>query len=155
MYLLLHIFLMYCVLQCCYFSQNIDFMRKLSSWWCVQRFLSKMKLVKNSLRTRLKQTNLENWFHISKESPKEGLNDTVFQYFADELKHCNSDMWMDLQLLVPVFLCLYSTYLVAMLPFRMIFLITWFALFLFLVNLPYFSPLLQVLFAIFNENLSQ
>ena len=37
----------------------------------------------------------------------------------DELKHCNPDMRMGLQL-VPVFLCLYSIYLVVMLPFRMI-----------------------------------
>ena len=60
----------------------------------------------------------------------------------DELKHCNSDMRMDLQLLVPVFLRLYSIYLVFILPFRMIF-------------FQYFSPMLQDLFAILNENLSQ
>ena len=37
--------------------------------------------------TQLKQTKLENWLHISIESPKEGVNDAV---------------------LVPVFLCLCS-----------------------------------------------
>ena len=41
---------------------------------------------------QLKQPNLENRLHISRESPKEGFNDTVFQHFVDELKHCNSDM---------------------------------------------------------------
>ena len=45
------------------------------------------------------KTNLENRPHISTESPKEGFN-TVFQNFENELKHCNSDMWMELQLLV-------------------------------------------------------
>ena len=68
--------------------------------------------MKTLLRTQLKQTNVENQIYISTESPKEGFNDTVFQYFVDELKHCNSDMSMDLQLLAAVFLCLYSIYLV-------------------------------------------
>ena len=51
-----------------------------------KRIFSKRKLVKTSLRTQLKQTNLENRFHISTESPKEGFNDTVFQHFVDKLK---------------------------------------------------------------------
>ena len=42
--------------------------------------------MKTSLRTQLKQTNLENQFHISTESPKEGFSDTVFQHFVDKLK---------------------------------------------------------------------
>ena len=67
-----------------------------------------MKLVNTSLRTQLKQTSLENLLHVSTESPKEGFHDTIFQYFADELKHCNLDMRIDLQLLLTVFLCLYS-----------------------------------------------
>ena len=66
------------------------------------------------------------------------------------LKHCNSDMRIDLQLLVPVFLCLYSIYSVAMLYFS-IFFINCFALLLFFVNLQYFSSLLQDLFAIFTK----
>ena len=80
-----------------------------------------MKLVKTFLCTQLKQTYLENRLDFSTESPKEGFNDTTFQHFADELKHCNSNMRMDLQLLVPVFLCLYSLYLVNVLSYRMIF----------------------------------
>ena len=48
-----------------------------------------MKLVKTSLGTQLKQTNLENQLHISTESQKEGINDTVFQHFVDELKFRN------------------------------------------------------------------
>ena len=103
-----------------------------------------MKLVKTSLRIQLKQTNLENRLHILRESPKEGFNDTVFQHFVQHL-----------QLLVSVFLFLHSIYLFAMLPFRMVLFITCFALYLFLVNLQYFSLLLQGLFAIFNENLLQ
>ena len=43
-----------------------------SSLSYAQRFFSKMKLVKTSLRTPLKQTNLENipGLHISAEQPK-------------------------------------------------------------------------------------
>ena len=61
-----------------------------------KRFFSKMNLEKALLYTQLKQTNLVNRLHISKESPKEGFNGTVFQHFLDELKHGNSDMPMDL-----------------------------------------------------------
>ena len=73
-----------------------------------------MKLVKTLLHTQNKVT----W--KIKLSTKEDFSDTVFQYFWDELKHCNQDMQMELQL-VPVFLCLNSVYLVVRLPFRMIF----------------------------------
>ena len=65
----------------------IKYYFRTSSLSCIQRFFSKMKLVKTSLRTQLKQTNLENRFHISRESPKEGFNDIVFKHFVDELKH--------------------------------------------------------------------
>ena len=106
-----------------------------------------MELVKTSLRTQLKQTNLQNRLYISTEIPKEDFNDTVFQHFVDELKHCNSDMRMDLQLLVPVFLCLYSMYLVVMLAFRMIFFHNEFCFIPFPLYLQYFSSLLQDLFA--------
>ena len=44
-------------------------------------------MVKTSLRSQLKQTNLENRFHISTESLKEGFIDTVFQHFVDKLKY--------------------------------------------------------------------
>ena len=91
-----------------------------SSLSYVQRFAPKRKLVKSQLHTKLKQTNLDNRPYISTESPK-GFNDTVFQHFVDELKHCNSDMRMDFQLLVATFLCLYLIYLVVMLPFRITF----------------------------------
>ena len=87
----------------------------------VQRFSSKRELVKTFLCTPLKQINSENGPHIATESWKEGFNDAVFQHFVGELKHCNSDMQMDLQLLVPVFLCLCLIYLLVMLFFRMIF----------------------------------
>ena len=44
---------------------------------CVQRLFFRMKLVKCFLRTQLKQTNLKNRLHISRESPKKCFNDTV------------------------------------------------------------------------------
>ena len=77
-----------------------------------------MKLLKTYC-TQLKQTNLENRLHISTESPKEGFDDAIFHHFVDELKQFNSDRRMDLQLLLLVFWCLYSIYLVAMISFRM------------------------------------
>ena len=42
-----------------------------------QRFFSRRKLVKTLLCTQLKQTNFENQFHISTESPK-SFDSTVF-----------------------------------------------------------------------------
>ena len=53
------------------------------------KILFKRKLVKTSIRTQLKQNNLEHRLHISKESPKEGFNDTLFRHSVDELKYCN------------------------------------------------------------------
>ena len=44
-----------------------------SSLSYVQRFFSKRKLVKTSLHTQLKQTNLENRFHISQKVQKKVL----------------------------------------------------------------------------------
>lgn len=41
--------------------------------------------------------------------------DTIIQHFVDELKYYNPDMKMNLRLLVAMFLCLYSMYLVFML----------------------------------------
>ena len=78
----------------------------------------------------------------------------MFQHFVDELKHCNPDMRMDLQP-VPVFLCLYSKYLVVMLPFRTVYFHSMFFFIFFLVSFNVSVPLLQDLFEIFNENLSQ
>ena len=103
-------------------SQTIFSCISTSSLSCIHRIISKMKLLKTSLVAQLKQTNLGNRLHNLTESRKEGFNDTGFQHFVDELKHCSWDMPMDLQLLVPVFLCLYSIYLVAMLSFKMMFL---------------------------------
>ena len=104
-----------------------------SSFLCIQSFFSKMKLVKTSLHTQLNQANLENKLHISTEGPTEGFNDSVFQHYLDELKRCNSNMRIELQLLVLTFLYLYSIYLVGMLSFRMIFFHNLFCFF-FLVN---------------------
>ena len=73
---------------------------------------SRMKLVKALLHTQLKQANLENQLHISTESRKIYVNDTVFQHFVDDLKQCKLDIQTDLQL-VPVILSFYSIHLVA------------------------------------------
>ena len=113
-----------------------------------------MKLVKTSLHIQLKQTKPENQLYISTECPKKGFNE-VSQHFVDELKQCNLHRRMDLEPLVSVFLCLYSTYLVAMLSFRKIVFHNLFCIILFLVNVQYLSPMLQDLFLIFNENLLQ
>ena len=94
------------------------------------------------LHTQLKQSNLENRLHISTKIPKE-FYDTVFQHFVDELKYCNWDMQMALQLLVSVFLNLYSVYLVVILHFSMIFFQNVLCFIFVLVNLQYFSFLLQ------------
>ena len=99
-----------------------------SSLKYVQRVFSKRELVKTSFCTELKPTNLKNLLHISTESPKEGFNNTVFQYFMHELKRCNLDMRTDLQLLmnksIKIFanyqfqcFCLYSIYLTFILLF--------------------------------------
>ena len=61
---------------------------------------------------------------------------------------------MDLEL-VSVFLCLYSIYLDVMLPFRMILIHNMFYFVSFLLNLQYFSALLQDTFVTFYENLLQ
>ena len=49
------------------------------SFSCAGTSSSEMKLVKNLLRTRLKQSNLVNRPNISTENPKEDFNDTPFQ----------------------------------------------------------------------------
>ena len=63
---------------------------------CVERFFSKMKLVKTRLRNQLKQTSLENLLFIVTEIPKNGFGDDVFEHFVDELKRRNRNMRMDL-----------------------------------------------------------
>ena len=103
-----------------------------SSLSCVQRFFLKWSW--------FKRTNLEHRLRISTESPKKGSNDTVFQHFVDELKHCNLDMQMDLQLLVPLFLCLYLVYLVFILHFRMVFFHNVFCCIPFVHEFAIFSP---------------
>ena len=55
-----------------------------------------MKLVKTRLRNQLKQASLENLLYISRESPKEGFDDIIFEHFVDELKHRNQDILVDL-----------------------------------------------------------
>ena len=66
------------------------------------------------------------------------------------LKHCNSDMRIDLQLLVPVF-CVCIRFIRLLCYILEYFFINCFALLLFFVNLQYFSSLLQDLFAIFTK----
>ena len=61
---------------------------------CVERFFSKMKLVKTRLRNQLSQVNLENLLFIATESPKAGFTDSEYDFFVDELKN-NNNMRMD------------------------------------------------------------
>ena len=124
---LLFYFFMYCRLWCCYLHKIFFSCISTSSFSSVQRFFSKMKLLKTMFYTQLKQTNLKNQIKISWRRFKKKV-DNVFQHFVSELKHYNPDMRMDLQL-VPVFLYLYPVYVVLMLPFRMIFFIKCYALF--------------------------
>ena len=56
---------------------------------CVERFFSKMKLVKTRLRNQLKQTSLESLLFIAMETQKEGFGDDAFEHFVDELKRQN------------------------------------------------------------------
>ena len=54
---------------------------------CVERFFSKMKLVKTRLRNQLSQVNLENLLFIATEAPKTGFTDSEYDFFFfDELK---------------------------------------------------------------------
>ena len=61
---------------------------------CVERFFSKMKLVKTRLRNQLSQVNLENLLFIATEAPKTGFTDSKYDFFVNELKK-NSKMRMD------------------------------------------------------------
>ena len=63
---------------------------------CVERFFSKLKLVKTRLRNQLSQTTLESLLRIATESPKEGFSDSQYEYFFDELKKNNPKMKMSL-----------------------------------------------------------
>ena len=70
MYLLLHSFLYTLYFGVVTYHKILFSCINMSSLSCVQRFFSKMKLVKTLLYTQLKQTNLENQLHISPESQK-------------------------------------------------------------------------------------
>ena len=65
---------------------------------CVERFFSKMKLVKTRLRNQLSQVNLENLLFIAPEAPKTGFTDREYDFFVDELKKNNMrmDVWRTL-----------------------------------------------------------
>ena len=92
MYLLLNSFLFTVYFDVVIFHKIFFSCICMSSLSCLQKLFSKMKLVKTSLYIQLKQTNLENCFHILTKSSTEGFNDTVFQHFVDELEPCNSTM---------------------------------------------------------------
>ena len=63
---------------------------------CVERFFSKLKLVKTRLRNQLSQTTLEFLLRIATESTKEGFSDSQYEYFVDEPKKNNPKMKMSL-----------------------------------------------------------
>ena len=118
---------------------------------CIQRFFYKMKLVKTLLHTQLKQTNLENQRHISTESPKRVLMilflKTLYFQYAKRPATTSSSVF------VLFYFCI--QYIWSLCYIFECFAINCFALYLFHLNLQYFSPSLQDLFAIFNETLSQ
>ena len=54
---------------------------------CVERFFSKMTLVKTRLRNQLSKVNLENLLFNAAEAPKTGFTDSEYDFFfVDELK---------------------------------------------------------------------
>ena len=53
---------------------------------CVERFFSKIKLVKARLRNQLSQVNLENLLFIATEAPKTGFTNSEYDFFVDGLK---------------------------------------------------------------------
>ena len=53
---------------------------------CVERFFSKIKLVKTRLRNQLSQVNLENLLFIATEAPKTGFTNSEYDFFVDGLK---------------------------------------------------------------------
>ena len=53
---------------------------------CVERFFSKIKLVKTRLRNQLSQVNLENLLFIATEAPKTGFTNSEHDFFVDGLK---------------------------------------------------------------------
>ena len=63
---------------------------------CVERLFSKMKLMKTRLRNQLAQVRLDQLLRIGTESPKEGFNDNIYEYFVDELKKRNPKMRIEL-----------------------------------------------------------
>ena len=59
---------------------------------CVERLFSKMKLIKTCSRNKLAQVKLDQLLRISTESPHDGFDDNVYEYFVDELKKLNPNM---------------------------------------------------------------
>ena len=58
---------------------------------CVERFFSKMKLIKTRLRNNLSQSTLENLSFIATEAPK-NFHDDHYEHFVNELKRLNPKM---------------------------------------------------------------
>ena len=58
----------------------------------VERFFSKMKLVKTRLRNQLSQVNLEKLLFTATEAPETGFTDSEYDIFVDELKKNNMRM---------------------------------------------------------------
>ena len=54
---------------------------------CVQRFFSKMKLVKTRIRNQLSQVNLENLLFIATEAPKTGFTNSEYDLGHSMVDH--------------------------------------------------------------------
>lgn len=63
---------------------------------CVERLFSKMKLIKTRLRNKLAQVKLDQLLRIGTESPPDGFDDNVYEYFVDELKKLNPNMRIEI-----------------------------------------------------------
>ena len=55
---------------------------------CVERLISKMKLMKTRLRNQLGETTLDSLLRISAGTPT-GFDDDKCKYYVDELKRLN------------------------------------------------------------------
>ena len=118
-----------------------------SSLACAQRIFHKMKVVKISLHTQLEQTNLEIDFIFQKVLIILFL---TFRVWNPANRICERTYILFQCYCVFIQYIWFLCYLL-----EWSFFITCFALLIFLVNLQYFSSLLQDLFVILNENLSQ
>ena len=79
---------------CCMYLLELSIMFPLSVY-CIERLLSRMKLVKTRLRNQLSQTSLDCLLRISMEKPTKFSNDE-YEHFVDTLKKLNPKLRLKL-----------------------------------------------------------